>query len=196
MYIYEPCLFLCDLNVNNLPNSLTFKKKFIHLRKIFFNYIMKKQKSCLVALAMLASASAFADNAESLVFYGVQGKADNAVELTNFRKITFGENGFNVLSQDGSTLQLNYGDVRSIKFKDLVNGIQSVTNGNASEMMLHFDGQYVWADGANGQQGAVYGINGQQLLGARLNGTRISVESLPKGVYVFKAGGKSIKFAK
>ena len=24
----------------------------------------------------------------------------------------------------------------------------------------------------------------------------ISVESLPKGVYVFKAGGKSIKFAK
>lgn len=145
---------------------------------------------------MLASASAFADNAESLVFYGVQGKADNAVELTNFRKITFGENGFNVLSQDGSTLQLNYGDVKSIKFKDLVNGIQSVTNGNASEMTLHFDGQYVWADGANGQQGAVYGINGQQLLGARLNGTRISVESLPKGVYVFKVGGKSIKFAK
>ena len=71
---------------------------------------MKKQKSCLVALAVFASASAFADNAESLVFYGVQGKADNAVELTNFRKITFGENGFNVLSQDGSTLQLNYGD--------------------------------------------------------------------------------------
>ena len=56
---------------------------------------MKKQKSCLVALAVFASASAFADNAESLVFYGVQGKADNAVELTNFRKITFGENGFN-----------------------------------------------------------------------------------------------------
>ena len=84
---------------------------------------MKKQKSCLVALAVFASASAFADNAESLVFYGVQGKADNAVELTNFRKITFGENGFNVLSQDGSTLQLNYGDVKSIKFKDLVNGI-------------------------------------------------------------------------
>lgn len=157
---------------------------------------MKKQKSFLIALAVLASASAFADNVESLVFYGVEGKTDNTVGLANLKKITFGENGFNVLSQDGTTLQLNYGDVKSIKFKDLVNGIQTVTNGNASEMMLHFDGQYVWADGANGQQGAVYSINGQQMIGARLDGSRISVESLPKGVYVFKAGGKSIKFAK
>lgn len=156
---------------------------------------MKKQKSCLVALAMLASASAFADNAESLVFYGAQGKADNTIELTNFRKITFGESGFNVFKKDDTKLTLGYGDVKSIKLKDLVNGIQTVANGE-SEMTLHFDGQYVWADGANGRQGAVYGINGQQLLGARLNGTRISVESLPKGVYVFKAGGKSIKFAK
>ena len=44
--------------------------------------------------------------------------------------------------------------------------------------------------------GDVYSINGQQMIGARLDGSRISVESLPKGVYVFKAGGKSIKFAK
>ena len=50
---------------------------------------MKKQKSFLIALAVLASASAFADNVESLVFYGVEGKADNTVGLANLKKITF-----------------------------------------------------------------------------------------------------------
>lgn len=149
-----------------------------------------------MALAMFASVSAFADNEESIVIYGADGQADNTVELAKIRKITFGADGFTVVSNDGNTLPCGYATTKSIKFKDLVNGIQTVDNGAGSQLTLHFDGQSVWADGAQGAQGAVYGVNGQQLFSARMDGSRVSVENLPKGVYVFKMGGKSMKFAK
>lgn len=158
---------------------------------------MKKAKLCLMALALSASVATYADGVESLVFYGAAGSADNTIELSKIQKLTFGDNGFTVVRTDDTTLELDYAKVSSIKFKDLTNGIQTVNNGaGAQQLALHFDGQSVWADGAEGMQGAVYSVNGQQLLGAKLGGEKVSVENLPSGVYVFKAGGKSIKFAK
>lgn len=157
---------------------------------------MKKEKNILMALAMFASVSAFADNEESVVIYGAGGQIDNTVELAKIRKITFSDDGFTVVAKDGSTLPCGYATTKSIKFKDLVNGIQTVNNDAGNQLSLHFDGQSVWADGAQGVQGTVYGVNGQQLVSVRMDGSRVSVENLPKGVYVFKVGDKSIKFAK
>lgn len=158
---------------------------------------MKKAKFCLMALALSASVATYADDVESLVFYGANGSALNTVELSTIQKLTFGDNGFTVVRTGADNLELEYAKVASIKFKDLTNGIQAVSNGaGAQQLALHFDGQSVWADGAEGMQGAVYSVNGQRLIGTRMDGQKISVENLPNGVYVFKAGGKSIKFAK
>ncbi len=159
---------------------------------------MKHYSICLMALLAASSLTAKADDAESLVFYGAGGNKDNAFELAKIGKLSFGADGFSVVQTDGTAVALGYDNVRSIKFKNLVTGIDALKKDNAGETALHYDGQSLWADGnaAIGAEAAVYSVNGTQMKGCRYDGGKISVESLPKGVYMFKVGGKAIKFAK
>lgn len=159
---------------------------------------MRNLSICLTALLAVSSLLAKADSAESLVFYGAGGNKDNVVELAKIGKLTFGVDGFNVVQTDGTATSLGYANVMSIKFKNLTTGIDALKQNTAEGIALHYDGQSLWAegDGAIGATAAVYSVNGLQMTGAEYDGSRISVESLPKGVYMFKVGGKSIKFAK
>lgn len=152
----------------------------------------------LTALLAVSSLAAKADNTESLVFYGTGGNKDNVIELAKIGKLTFGADGFSVVRTDGTATDLGYANVRSIKFKNLTTGIDALKRNDAEGIALHYDGQSLWAegDGAIGAAAAVYSVNGQRMAGTEYDGSRISVESLPKGVYMFKVGGKSIKFAK
>ncbi len=159
---------------------------------------MRKLSICLMTLFATSSLSVMADAVESLVFYGAGSNKDNVVELAKIGKLTFGADGFNVVQTDGATTALEYANVMSIKFKNLTTGIDALKQDNAQGIVLHFDGQSLWTEGneAIGAGAAVYSANGQQMTGVKYDGTRISVENLPKGVYVFKVGAKSIKFAK
>lgn len=159
---------------------------------------MRNLSICLTAFLAVSSLAAKADNAESLVFYGTGGNKDSVVELAKIGKLTFGNDGFSVVQTDGTATSLGYANVMSIKFKNLTTGIEALKQNTAEGIALHFDGQSLWAegDGAVGATAAVYSVNGQRMAGAKYDGSHISVENLPKGVYMFKVGGKSIKFAK
>lgn len=102
------------------------------------------------------------------------------------------------MQTDGTTTSLDYANVMSIKFKNLTNGVYALAQDKTQDLLLHFDGQSVWVDGnaALGADVAVYSANGQRLVGAKYDGSHINVDNLPKGVYVFKVGAKSIKFAR
>ncbi len=184
---------------------LHVKKQFKKFDKLNFIYtfakiidIMRKLSICLMSLFAASVMSVSADNVESLVFYGVGGNNDNVIELAKIGKLSFGANGFSVVQTDGATTTLDYANVMSIKFKKLTNAINALTSDNVQDLLLHFDGQSVWVDGneAFGADAAVYSANGQRLIGTKYDGSHISVANLPKGVYVFKVGAKSIKFAR
>lgn len=160
--------------------------------------IMRKLSICLISLFAASVVSVKADNVESLVFYGTGSSNDNVIELAKIGKLSFGDSGFSVVQTDGTTTSLDYANVMSIKFKNLTNGIYALAQDKNQDLLLHFDGQSVWVDGnaALGADVAVYSANGQRLVGAKYDGSHINVDNLPKGVYVFKVGAKSIKFAR
>lgn len=149
----------------------------------------------LMALAATTSIMAHADEPQVIVTM-LNGTAEE-IPMNDVGKFYFdGENLFvKTLAQDGQkTLSWMLANVLSIKFKNTATGIGTIAED--SSLRLRYNGSQLTAEGLSGNQRvAIYAAGGQQVFGkAQWDGTPISTDSLPKGVYVFRVGDQSIKF--
>lgn len=156
---------------------------------------MRKRIYTLMALVATTGIMAHAD--EPQVVVTMLDGATEEIPLDEVGHFYFeGDNLFaTTLSTEGQkTLSWMLANVLSIRFRNTTDGIGAVKEGSALKLL--FDGSTLRAEGLkSGQRAAIYAVGGQQVLSMpSWDGSPISTESLPKGVYVFRVGNQSIKF--
>lgn len=119
----------------------------------------------------------------------------SSFSLENVKKLTFADGNLQVVTYDETSafpLSLN----TKITFTNSTTGIgKAVATGNAGK--IHYDGQQLSYDGLTDGDAMLFNASGQCLRRvARWNGTPISTEGLPSGLYIFKVNNQSVKFVK
>lgn len=140
----------------------------------------------------------------ALIFSGAAG--DNyAIDLEKYNRIYFGESGMKLVDSNNPADNMDVLYAAYHKFRvgeAYISGLEDVSDVdsplvyNPIEQTLAISG-----DSEDTYRIGVFGLNGMLMLSGLLNGTEtISVESLPKGVYIAVAVGnksnKTLKFLK
>ncbi|MBQ9178309.1 MAG: T9SS type A sorting domain-containing protein [Prevotella sp.] len=121
-------------------------------------------------------------------------------EMSDIRKITFGDNSIVVVAQDGSaTATISYDEIKKITF-ELADGIEQVVSTEQGKLTLLKEGNTIRIKGFNGKEGrlAIYSANGTMVESSTFSGDNLSVgiDNLPDGLYILNVNGQSIKFTK
>ncbi|MBO6296134.1 MAG: T9SS type A sorting domain-containing protein [Prevotella sp.] len=121
-------------------------------------------------------------------------------EMSDIRKITFGDNSIVVVAQDGSaTATISYDEIKKITF-ELADGIEQVVSTEQGKLTLLKEGNTIKIKGFNGKEGrlAIYSANGTMVESSTFSGDNLSVgiDNLPDGLYILNVNGQSIKFTK
>ena len=121
-------------------------------------------------------------------------------EMSDIRKITFGDNSIVVVAQDGSaTATISYDEIKKITF-ELADGIEQVVSTEQGKLTLLKEGNTIRIKGFNSKEGrlAIYSANGTMVESSTFSGDNLSVgiDNLPDGLYILNVNGQSIKFTK
>lgn len=147
------------------------------------------KKLLLAALILGSSANAMADDYKYLT--AKYNNEEQSIELATIRKITFETGNVVVYTSEGQvTFPLS--EMEKMFFSDIPSAIESMPMETASMKV---------SDGVLCVSGKgllrIYSSNGQLQQMAKVDGSaRISLQSLPKGIYVANLGNQSIKFNK
>lgn len=153
-----------------------------------------KLYSLLLALPLLTGTTATAQD-QQVVVNLMDGTAQT-IPMDEMGIFTFSEGSVLAKTKKQSLTWL-MDNVRSIKFQNLITGIDAIA-GEGSRLTLRHSNRQLTAEGLNGTaNAAVYTVNGQQVMSLTgWNGQAVSTEQLAKGVYVLRVGNESIKFVR
>lgn len=126
-------------------------------------------------------------------------KSDNnklAVDLQNFRRITFTGNVVNIMDNVGEK-SLEMSDITRIYFDDYTR-INEVDFNGSKELVAYITPDEIAVNCEAGEVIAIYNISGSIVLKARQEseGGSISIANLPKGIYLLRAGKQTVKILK
>ena len=126
-------------------------------------------------------------------------KSDNnklAVDLQNFRRITFTGNVVNIMDNVGEK-SLEMSDITRIYFDDYTR-INEVDFNGSKELVAYITPDEIAVNCEAGEVIAIYNISGSIVLKARQEseGGSISIAYLPKGIYLLRAGKQTVKILK
>ena len=126
-------------------------------------------------------------------------KSDNnklAVDLQNFRSITFTGNVVNIIDNVGEK-SLEMSDITRIYFDDYTR-INEVDFNGSKELVAYITPDEIAVNCEAGEVIAIYNISGSIVLKARQEseGGSISIANLPKGIYLLRAGKQTVKILK
>lgn len=153
-------------------------------------------KKILLSLAMLATLTVA--NAADIFVQNLDGTVAAQYDADDVQRIDITTPGIiRFIGKDGSTAEFNSNSVPRISFT------ATSTSITAPESAVKAGGLRAWADGrtvyvsgtAKGETVAVFSVNGVRIAaGQAADGvTAIDAATLPKGVYVVKAGKQAVK---
>lgn len=142
----------------------------------------------MAVLTAFASMAAWADGEVGLYIINEQ---TNTFEVAQLQKISFQDNNVVVLKTDGSSETFAISGISKMYFGELTTGINEM----ALESADVWDGKSLKVNGNTPVE--VFNSSGIAVAkGKYEKGDVISLENLPKGIYVVKMGNKSLKIAK
>lgn len=158
-----------------------------------------KKKLGLVALALALTSGWSTMQAQvKLVVHSVDGTLLEA-NLGDVKSLAFKETGFNLSSKANQLLgQFAFKDVKKIEFLSTTTGVSDVI-ANSSQLGLNISHNALKITGWNGNSTPVniFGVSGQCYYNeANWNGSEIDITTLPTGVYVLKVNNETFKFRK
>lgn len=159
---------------------------------------MIKTKIKLFVTALMLAAAYETQAQTVMVVEPKSGGEVSKLQLSEVRKIEFGDNQLGVVARDGGEgLSMPLSDIKVIKFESVASSVSGLPQ-SSSGLRLTYDGTSLSALGIDGTARAVlYGIGGIVVRSYRhWDGQPICTAELPEGVYIFKVNDKSIKFVK
>lgn len=159
---------------------------------------MMNTKTFLLTAAAFALTASAAQAQVRMLVYPTSGTEATAFNLDDVTKLTFGESQLFVNAAKTQTA-FSFEGVRCIKFDGLTDDISPViSNGETRLKASYANGVITLAGWQGGETRAeVFSLSGyKQLSIARWNGNSISVEALPKGVYLLRINSFTYKFVK
>ena len=126
-------------------------------------------------------------------------RSDNnkfAVDLQNFRRITFTGSVVNIMDNIGEK-SLEMSDIARIYFDDYTR-ISEVDFNGGKELVAYITPDEIAVNCEAGEVIAIYNISGSIVLKERQEseGGSISIANLPKGIYLLRAGRQTVKILK
>lgn len=149
-------------------------------------------KKILTILLMLSALPAVAQ--QMLVDKNIG--ENEIVDLENLRQITFNGANVNIEQTDGATSSSSMSAINQITFGDYT-AIGDVKD-SCEELITYISSDEIAVNCAAGSTVTIYSIVGTQVLNVRLGSDygRISIASLPKGIYIVKAQERTAKIVR
>ena len=127
-------------------------------------------------------------------------KTDNgsqAVELQKFRRMTFSGTSVNIMQADGTVESADMSDITRIYFGDYT-GIKNVDFNGGKELVSYISADEVAVNCEAGKEIAIYNVSGTMVLKSvqDSDGGSVSIANLPKGIYLLRANGQTVKIIK
>ena len=153
--------------------------------------MLMKKVFTLIATALLLGGAVLPADAVNLYFY--KGDSATPVQSADAEKLVFGTNSLTVTTMDNTTVDLPYSSWDYFRFDNTPSGIKGVTTQKA---VLSYDGSQLSLSGSGSIR--VFDAAGNEV--AVSDKGRLSVATLPQGIYVAKAqtgdSADVIKFVK
>ena len=150
-------------------------------------------KKLLFIISFISLATAA--TAQHIVVKTVEGE-DKIFTLEHLKQITFDGTTVNIEQTDGTKSSASMGDIERIYFSapSSIADINAQDN-NLVEYLAHDE---IAINSEGGSTVAIYSLTGTQLLTRRINalGEKISIASLPQGIYIVKANERTTKIIK
>lgn len=147
------------------------------------------KKLLVTALILGSSTNVMADDYKYLT--AKYNNEEKSIELASIRKITFEAGDVVVYTSEGQ-VKFPLSEMEKMFFSEAPTAIESMPMETAS---MKVSGGVLSVSG-NGLL-RIYSSNGQLQQMAKVDGSsRISLQNLPKGVYIISIGNQSIKFNK
>ena len=150
-------------------------------------------KKLLFIISFISLATAA--TAQHIVVKTVEGE-DKVFTLEHLKQITFDGTTVNIEQTDGTKSSASMGDIERIYFSapSSIADINAQDN-NLVEYLAHDE---IAINSEGGSTVAIYSLTGTQLLTRRINalGEKISIASLPQGIYIVKANERTTKIVK
>ena len=127
-------------------------------------------------------------------------KTDNAtqaVELQKFRRMTFVGTSVNIMQTDGTVTSADMSDITRLYFGDYT-GIENVDFNGGKELVAYISPDEIAVNCEAGKEIAIYNVSGTMVLKEIQDseGGRVSIANLPKGIYLLRANGQTVKIIK
>ena len=127
-------------------------------------------------------------------------KTDNgsqAVELQKFRRMTFAGTSVNIMQTDGTLTSADMSDITRIYFGDYT-GIKNVDFNGGTELVSYISADEIAVNCEAGEEIAIYNVSGTMVLKEIQDseGGSVSIANLPKGIYLLRANGQTVKIIK
>ena len=120
----------------------------------------------------------------------------HVIAMTDIDKIELTKGSINIVKIGGASESI---DINKIELKANATGINPITGKADGKIIVKADGYGFDVSGlANGAEVMVYSQNGMLIGKAKAKGgsAHVDAASYPNGVYVIKAGGRSLKMVK
>ena len=119
--------------------------------------------------------------------------------MTDIDKIELTKGSINIVKVGGASESIDINKIDKIELKANATGITTITGKADDKIIVKADGYGFDVSGlANGAEVMVYSQNGMLIGKAKAKGgsAHVDAASYPNGVYVIKAGGRSLKMVK
>ena len=149
-------------------------------------------KKLLFIISLLAIAGT--TTAQHMVVERAGGS--EVIALGELKQITFNGTTVNIEQSNGACSSASMGDIERIYFGDHTSIADiNAHGGDLVEYLSHDD---IAINSEAGSMVTVYSLTGAQLLTRRIDtqGEPISIASLPQGIYIVKANGRTTKILK
>lgn len=121
---------------------------------------------------------------------------EQTVQFDELRRITFSGTTVQVEKFDGTTISNDMADI--IYFSAKLESTNIVTPQNSSNLVEYISSDEISVNSTAGATIEIYNMSGSHISTRQLdtdNGT-ISIATLPKGIYILRADGRTAKFLK
>lgn len=152
---------------------------------------MKKLLTLLILMVATLSVSA-----QHIIVINTDN-ASQAVELQKFRRMTFSGTTVNIMQTDGTIASADMSDITRIYFGDYT-GVKNVDFNSGKELVSYISADEVAVNCEAGKEIVIYNVSGTMVLKGVQNsdGGSVSIANLPKGIYLLRANGQTVKIIK
>ena len=148
----------------------------------------------ILTIILFAMATALPASAQQMLIEKT-GSENEIISLDNLKQITFDGTTVKIEQTDGRTSSTSMRYIDRISFGDFTS-IDNIDSNNALVNYISRDVITINCEAGTGI--AIYSVTGMTLLNVRSEADRkqISIANLPKGIYILKVGGQTVKITK